>query len=107
MWMELYRVKLAANNRRRKDLYSLSRDDQLLLTELGYKQKLIDIDQAILVNAQFIGNILQDPSIFANADLVGEDELEDRGEGERSTASQRMSISSFNRSNAVILFILS
>ena len=74
-----------ANNRRRKDLYKLPREDQLLLTELGYKQKLIDIDQAILVNAQFIGNILQDPSIFANADLVGEDELEDRGESEQPT----------------------
>ena len=52
----------------------LSREDQQLLSELGFKQKLVEIDQAILANAHFIGNILQDPEIFANADLMGNDE---------------------------------
>ncbi|KAF5366124.1 hypothetical protein D9757_010946 [Collybiopsis confluens] len=66
---------LAANNRRRKDLFSLPQDDQKLLDILGYKEKLDQVDHAILANEQFLNKIVIDPEIF------GEDEeLENEGD---------------------------
>lgn len=58
--------KLAGNNRRRKDLYTLSREDQQLLETLGYKKKLEEVDQAILVNAEFLNKIVANPEIFGH-----------------------------------------
>ncbi|KAL5478532.1 hypothetical protein ACEPAI_2716 [Sanghuangporus weigelae] len=63
---------LAANNRRRKDFHSLASEDQRMLEELGWKAKLIDIDNAILENAKFVKAIIAQPEIFSDADL-GED----------------------------------
>ena len=60
---------MAANHRRRRDLYSLKPLDQKLLEELGYKEKLSRIDKAILANKDFISKVVDDPRIFANADL--------------------------------------
>ncbi|ETW77529.1 hypothetical protein HETIRDRAFT_243953, partial [Heterobasidion irregulare TC 32-1] len=57
---------LAGNNRRRKDLYTLSREDQKLLETLGYKKKLEEVDQAILVNAEFLNKIVANPEIFGH-----------------------------------------
>ena len=59
-------TQLSANNRRRKDLYSLSKADQNLLNDLGYKEKLEAIDKAILVNASFLAQIVVDPEIFGH-----------------------------------------
>ncbi|KAI5119470.1 hypothetical protein M0805_007204 [Coniferiporia weirii] len=68
---------LAANNRRRKDFYSLSQADQQLIDELGWKEKLIDIDRAILANAKFVQQIIAEPEIFSDADLVVDEETKD------------------------------
>ncbi|KAI0342396.1 N2227-domain-containing protein [Trametopsis cervina] len=55
---------LTANNRRRKDIYTLSRADQQLLSELGYKEKLQAVDQAILANAEFLNKIVANTQMF-------------------------------------------
>ncbi|TFK32167.1 N2227-like protein-domain-containing protein [Crucibulum laeve] len=57
---------LAANNRRRKDIYTLPKADQELLDTLGYKKKLDEVDQAILVNADFLAQIVENPEIFGH-----------------------------------------
>ncbi|KAH9947863.1 N2227-domain-containing protein [Amylocystis lapponica] len=57
---------LSANNRRRKDFYTLSRPDRELLEELGYKTKLADVDTAILANASFLRQIVANPEIFGH-----------------------------------------
>ncbi|KAJ3907639.1 N2227-domain-containing protein [Lentinula edodes] len=62
---------LAANNRRRKDLFTLPKADRELLEQLGYKEKLDQVDKAILANEQFLNKIVVDPEIF------GEDGNED------------------------------
>ncbi|KAF8830345.1 hypothetical protein HHX47_DHR2000643 [Lentinula edodes] len=61
----------AANNRRRKDLFTLPKADRELLEQLGYKEKLDQVDKAILANEQFLNKIVVDPEIF------GEDGNED------------------------------
>ncbi|KAF9078657.1 hypothetical protein BDP27DRAFT_1197383, partial [Rhodocollybia butyracea] len=55
---------LAANNRRRKDFFTLPQTDRELLEKLGYKEKLDQVDKAILVNEQFLNKIVVDPEIF-------------------------------------------
>ncbi|KZV71234.1 N2227-domain-containing protein [Peniophora sp. CONT] len=55
---------LSANNRRRKDLYTLPRSDQELLGSLGYKEKLAEVDSAIQMNAEFLHEIAKDPGLF-------------------------------------------
>ncbi|KAL0945887.1 hypothetical protein HGRIS_012171 [Hohenbuehelia grisea] len=57
---------LAANNRRRKDLFILPREDRDILDTLGYKDKLDAVDKAILVNAEFLNQIVADPEIFGH-----------------------------------------
>ncbi|GBE83482.1 Carnosine N-methyltransferase [Sparassis crispa] len=57
---------LTANNRRRKDFYTLSRADQDLLDDLGYKEKLAEADRAILMNATFLNQIVANPEIFGH-----------------------------------------
>ncbi|KAI0791475.1 N2227-like protein-domain-containing protein [Irpex lacteus] len=65
---------IAANNRRRKDIYTLPRADQELLSNLGYKQKLAEVDKAILANAEFLKQIVADTQIFGgDFDEEGED----------------------------------
>jgi carnosine N-methyltransferase len=59
-------TQLTANNRRRKDLYTLPHADQELLDKLGYKQKLSDVDNAILANADFLNEIIENPEIFGH-----------------------------------------
>ncbi|KAI0062566.1 N2227-domain-containing protein [Artomyces pyxidatus] len=66
---------LAGNNRRRKDLFALSRQDQALLEGLGYKEKLASVDDAILVNASFLAQIVANPEIFGHD--VDEDAIEE------------------------------
>ncbi|KAF9462244.1 hypothetical protein BDZ94DRAFT_1134695, partial [Collybia nuda] len=69
------RYSLTANNRRRKDIYRLPKEDQDVLDELGYKRKLDEVDKAILANAEFLGLIVANPEIFGH-DL---EEVEDEG----------------------------
>ncbi|KAG2747326.1 N2227-domain-containing protein [Suillus brevipes Sb2] len=57
---------LAANNRRRKDIYTLPQGDKELLDDLGYRQKLQEVDKAILVNAEFLKLIVANPEIFGH-----------------------------------------
>ncbi|KZT26103.1 N2227-domain-containing protein [Neolentinus lepideus HHB14362 ss-1] len=68
--METFRqyasYSLAANNRRRKDFYTLPLEDRQLLDELGYKHKLDEVDRAILTNAEFLKEVVQDPEIFGH-----------------------------------------
>jgi len=69
--------KLAGNHRRRKDYFKLSLADQQLLDVLGYKQKLAEVDNAILANAEFLNQIIADPHIFGHDidDIDEEDAL--------------------------------
>lgn len=67
--------QLSANNRRRKDIYKLPRADQELLTALGYKSKLHEVDEAIIENAKFIKRIVANPEIFGH-DLEDEQDME-------------------------------
>ncbi|KAF8812835.1 N2227-domain-containing protein [Phlegmacium glaucopus] len=89
---------LSANNRRRKDLYSLPRADQDVLNGLGYKEKLEAIDKAILVNANFLAQIVADPEIFGH-DLDIEEE-ENSSESDPATASHRSSQQSPSHSHS-------
>ncbi|EPS96381.1 hypothetical protein FOMPIDRAFT_1038167 [Fomitopsis schrenkii] len=57
---------LSANNRRRKDFFTLPRADQELLGGLGYKEKLAEADRAILANAEFLNQIVANPEIFGH-----------------------------------------
>ena len=66
-------TQLAVNNRRRKDIYTLPRADQELLGRLGYKNKLFEVDKAIMANAEFLKKIVANPEIF------GQGEVEDNG----------------------------
>ncbi|KAF7375361.1 Carnosine N-methyltransferase [Mycena sanguinolenta] len=66
---------LSANNRRRKDFFTLPKADQDLLTTLGYKTKLDQVDTAILANADFLSQVVSDPEIFGH-DLGPGDEAD-------------------------------
>ncbi|EJU01374.1 N2227-domain-containing protein [Dacryopinax primogenitus] len=68
---------LSANIRRRKDFYSLPLPHQKLLREVGWYQKLGDVDDAILVNADFLEQIVDDTEIFAGS----VDDLEEASTG--------------------------
>ncbi|KAK0447258.1 N2227-like protein-domain-containing protein [Armillaria borealis] len=63
---------LTANNRRRRDLFTLPKADQDLLASLGYKEKLNLVDDAILANAAFLNQIVANPEIFGH-DVDDED----------------------------------
>ena len=66
---------MTANNRRRKDLYTLPHADKALLDAIGYRQKLQAIDAAILANADFLHKIVANPEIFGHDvdGIAGED----------------------------------
>ncbi|KAJ7763152.1 N2227-domain-containing protein [Mycena maculata] len=57
---------LSANNRRRKDFYTLPKPDQELLAALGYKEKLDQVDTAIVANADFLSEVVANPEIFGH-----------------------------------------
>ena len=61
-------------------MYTLPKADQELLDTLGYKQKLEEVDKAILVNADFLAQIVSEPEIF------GHDLEEEEGEKGESNA---------------------
>jgi carnosine N-methyltransferase len=73
--------QLAANNRRRKDVYRLPHADQESLENLGYKQKLNEVDQAILANAEFLDQIVANPEIFGHDMAAVEGEYDDENDG--------------------------
>ncbi|KAJ2916234.1 hypothetical protein MD484_g4197, partial [Candolleomyces efflorescens] len=66
-------LQLSANNRRRRDVFALSREDQDVLDKLGYKKKLDEVDTAILANADFLAKIVENPEIFGH-DIEEEDD---------------------------------
>lgn len=72
-----YELKLAANNRRRKDLYSLSLADQEILKEIKWNEKIGLADLAIRKNAALLKRVVAEPEIFMN-----NGPLEDDGEEE-------------------------
>ena len=68
-------LQLSANNRRRKDIYTLPVADRELLDKLGYKKRLDEVDNAIITNANLLLQIVDDPEIFQNDvgdEVVGE-----------------------------------
>ncbi|EMD36969.1 hypothetical protein CERSUDRAFT_106004 [Gelatoporia subvermispora B] len=72
---------LAANNRRRKDFFTLPIEDRQLLDGLKYKEKLAAVDHAILVNAEFLNLIVASPEIFGHdVDPEDEDQTEEHQE---------------------------
>ncbi|PCH37437.1 N2227-domain-containing protein [Wolfiporia cocos MD-104 SS10] len=71
---------LAANNRRRKDLFTLPVADQEILESLKYKEKLAEADRAILANAEFLNQVVANPEIFGH-DLDEDDGPEEGPSG--------------------------
>ncbi|CED82912.1 Putative trehalase [Phaffia rhodozyma] len=73
---------LSANNRRLKDLLSLSKPHQAILNKLKYREKLSKVDDAIRVNADFLREIADTvgSSMFGDEDEEDEEEDEDEDE---------------------------
>lgn len=65
-FLNILENQAAANHRRRKDLYTLPMADLEILERLGYKQKLDEVDDAILANAKFLNQIVANPEIFGH-----------------------------------------
>ncbi|KAI0772899.1 N2227-domain-containing protein [Trametes elegans] len=63
---------LNANNRRRKDIYTIPIEDRELLESIGYKERISAADDAILANAEFLNQVIANPEIFGH-------DLEDGG----------------------------
>ncbi|KAJ4486811.1 N2227-like protein-domain-containing protein [Lentinula lateritia] len=80
---------LAANNRRRKDLFTLPKADRELLEQLGYKEKLDQVDKAILANEQFLNKIVIDPEIFGDDGNDAFEEGDEEGEAADPSISAR------------------
>ncbi|KAJ3809848.1 N2227-domain-containing protein [Lentinula aff. lateritia] len=80
---------LAANNRRRKDLFTLPKADRELLEQLGYKEKLDQVDKAILANEQFLNKIVVDPEIFGDDGNDAFEEGDEEGEAADPSISAR------------------
>lgn len=72
---------LAGNNRRRKDVFTLPREDQALLEQLGYKRKLAAVDDAILTNSAFLNQIVANPAIFENGTPGDEEDNQEALDG--------------------------
>ncbi|KAF8064870.1 N2227-like protein-domain-containing protein [Lyophyllum atratum] len=91
---------LAANNRRRKDIYRLPQADQEVLEKLGYKHKLDEVDDAIRVNADFLSEIVANPEIFGHAIEPDGDEAEDMSGGADDTTKPSPSSHSHSHSHS-------
>ncbi len=70
--------QLSANNRRRKDIFRLPQADVELIRGLRYREKLENVDRAILENAHFLLRIVENPEIFGH-DIDLEDYTSDGG----------------------------
>ena len=57
-------------------MYTLPQADQKVLEKLGYKQKLDDVDKAILINADFLSKIAENPEIFGHDVDLDEENLQ-------------------------------
>jgi carnosine N-methyltransferase len=64
-------------------VYRLPQADQEALENLGYKQKLNEVDQAILANAEFLDQIVANPEIFGHDVTAVEGEDDDENEEDR------------------------
>jgi hypothetical protein len=84
------KYSLSANNRRRKDIYTLPRADQELLDGLGYKNKLDAVDQAIVANSTFLAKIVEDTEIF--------DDVEERSTEDETGRGKSLHLRSHNSS---------
>ena len=62
-------------------MFTLPREDQALLEQLGYKRKLADVDDAILANATFLNQIVANPAIFENGIPEDEEDNEENLDG--------------------------
>ncbi|KAI9567608.1 N2227-domain-containing protein [Boletus coccyginus] len=72
-FQQYVQYSLTANNRRRKDLYTLPHADKALLDSIGYRRKLQEIDAAIFANADFFHKIVANPEIFGHGMVTEED----------------------------------
>ncbi|KAI9064760.1 N2227-domain-containing protein [Trametes sanguinea] len=57
---------LNANNRRRKDIFIIPIEDRELLEGIGYKERILATDKAILANAEFLNKVVANPEIFGH-----------------------------------------
>ena len=57
-------------------MYTLPRVDLGFLERIGYKQKLADVDEAILANANFLDKIIANPEIFGH-DISSLEEIDE------------------------------
>lgn len=105
--------QLAANYRRRKDIYTLPKADQELLSRLGYKQKLDEVDKAIEANAKFLSLIVKDANLFGgddDDDTVEADEsctpgpTHSHGEGTDELADEHSSFGLYHYSDRFLTF---
>lgn len=60
----LINLQISANLRRRKDFLRIPVQDQKFLEEIGWKNKLDEIDAAIQANSKFLKKIIMNPEIF-------------------------------------------
>lgn len=60
--------QLSANNKRRKDFHRLPKKNQELLEQVGWKQRLEDVDEKIAANQAFLDMIVDHPDIFSHED---------------------------------------
>ncbi|KAF9446460.1 N2227-domain-containing protein [Macrolepiota fuliginosa MF-IS2] len=86
------RYAISANNRRRKDIFRLPRADIELIRGLRYREKLENVDRAILENAHFLLRIVENPEMFGHDvdyEQYDNDEVEqgDRGKGKNQDGS--------------------
>jgi len=66
-WIAIPKIQfnqLSANNKRRKDVYRLSRADAELIHDLRLREKFESVDRAILENTHFLLKIVENPEMF-------------------------------------------
>ena len=67
-------------------MFTLPREDQVLIDQLGFKRKLAEVDNAILANAAFLNQIVAHPEIFENGP---EEDDSEEGLGEEKVGETR------------------
>jgi len=73
--------QLSSNNKRRKDVYRLSRAESELIHDLRLREKFESVDRAILENAHFLLKIVENPEIFGyDIDIDNEEHESDEAQ---------------------------
>lgn len=76
-------------------MFTLPLADREVLESLGYKEKLAEVDKAILANAEFLKKIVDNPAIFGHDMDEDEEEVEYGGEEDDAMPDEQAEPSSF------------